>query len=171
MTDLLIRDVVCFTPIQRIEGDVLIEDGRVTEIGRVTGSSDNVVHGRKRWLWPGAIDGHVHFRDPGPTHKEDWTTGSTAAVAGGVTTVLEMPNTSPTTTTVKRLEEKRALASAKSLCNFGLFFGASTTNLDEVRRENKATGVCGRSDFHRSPRRTDSFRVHDESRCTWFACR
>ncbi|QDG51807.1 dihydroorotase [Persicimonas caeni] len=136
----VIRDVTIFTPDGRVEGDCLIENGRIAEIGEVTGTADTEIDGKGRWLWPGAIDGHVHFREPGPTYKEDWHTGSSAAVAGGVTTVFEMPNTKPTTTTVERLREKRALASEKTLCNFGLFFGAGPNNHDEIR---KAQGVPG----------------------------
>ncbi len=91
-------------------------------------------------LIPGLIDCHVHFRDPGSPEKEDWTTGSAAALAGGITTVLDMPNTNPATITVEALEAKRAVAKAKSLVNFGLFFGATKDNLDEIRR---AENICG----------------------------
>lgn len=136
----LIRNAVIFTPEGRVEGDCLVEDGRIVEVGQVTGEADRQIDADGRWLWPGAIDGHVHFREPGPTYKEDWQTGSSAAVAGGVTTVFEMPNTKPTTTTIERLNQKRALAGEKSVCNFGLFFGASTTNHDELR---KVQGVPG----------------------------
>ena len=89
---------------------------------------------------PGLIDAHVHFRDPGFPEKEDWASGSAAALAGGVTTVLEMPNTNPPTLTVEALEEKRKIAQQKSKVHFGLFFGASKTNLDEIRR---AENICG----------------------------
>ncbi len=136
----VIRDATIYTPEGVVEGDCLIEDGRIAEIGEVTGGADTEIDAGGLWLWPGAIDGHVHFREPGPTYKEDWTTGSSAAVAGGVTTVFEMPNTSPTTTTVGRLKEKRALASQKTVCNFGLFFGAGTQNHDQIH---KAQGVPG----------------------------
>lgn len=136
----IIRDARIFTPDGVVEGDCLIDAGRIAEIGDVTGGAEQSVDADGAWLWPGAIDGHVHFRQPGPTHKEDWTTGSRAAVSGGVTTVFEMPNTSPTTTTVERLDEKRAIAGESSLCNFGLFFGAGTDNHDEIR---KAAGVPG----------------------------
>jgi dihydroorotase len=136
----VIRDAVIFTPEGRVEGDCLVEDGRIVEVGEVGGSADTEIDAQGLWLWPGAIDGHVHFREPGPTYKEDWHTGSTAAVAGGVTCVFEMPNTSPTTTTVERLEQKRAIASEKSVCNFGLFFGAGPDNHAEIR---KARGVPG----------------------------
>lgn len=101
---------------------------------------DEVVDGTGKFLLPGAIDVHVHFRDPGSPEKEDWATGSAAALAGGVTTVLDMPNTNPATITVEALESKRALARAKSVVNFGLFFGATRENLDEMRR---AENICG----------------------------
>lgn len=91
-------------------------------------------------LIPGVIDVHVHFRDPGAPEKEDWESGSAAALAGGVTTVLDMPNTNPATVTVEALEAKRAIAKAKSKVGFGLFFGATRDNLDEIR---KAQNICG----------------------------
>jgi dihydroorotase len=136
----IIRDAKIFTPDGIVEGDCLIDAGRIAEVGGITGGADVTVDAGGRWLWPGAIDAHVHFRQPGPTHKEDWQTGSHAAVSGGVTSVFEMPNTRPTTTTVERLDEKRQLAGESSVCNFGLFFGAGTDNHDEIR---KVSGVPG----------------------------
>ncbi|MCK4883664.1 MAG: dihydroorotase, partial [Candidatus Diapherotrites archaeon] len=85
-------------------------------------------------LLPGMIDTHVHFRVPGGEHKEDWTTGSCAAAAGGVTTVLDMPNTNPPTTTVDRLKEKRDIASSKSIVDFGFHFGAEFGNSCEIEK-------------------------------------
>lgn len=79
---------------------------------------------------PGLIDAHVHLREPGYIHKEDFQTGTAAALAGGVTTVLDMPNTQPPTATPARLQEKVALAQAKALCDVGLFVGATSTALD-----------------------------------------
>ncbi len=102
--------------------------------------------GQGRFLIPGLIDPHVHFRDPGFREKEDWASGSAAALAGGVTLVLDMPNTNPPTTTVAALEEKRVRAQAASKVAFGLFFGATTgedgklANADEIRQ---AEGIVG----------------------------
>ncbi|MCB0064960.1 MAG: amidohydrolase family protein [Caldilineaceae bacterium] len=79
---------------------------------------------------PGLIDAHVHLREPGYTHKEDFFSGTVAALAGGVTTVLDMPNTQPPTATPERLREKVALAQAKAVCDVGLFVGATSTELD-----------------------------------------
>lgn len=136
-----IRGARIFTPQGRVEGDLLVEEGRIAEIGEVTSRAEREIDGRGCFLWPGAIDGHVHFREPGLIWKEDWTSGSQAAVAGGVTTVFDMPNTSPPTTTLERLEEKRALARAKSLCNFGLFFGAGLDNLEEIKEVRGVPGL------------------------------
>ena len=138
---LVFRDAVLFTPSGRVEGDLRVEDGRIAEIGSVSGSAAEEVPLEGRWLWPGAVDGHVHFRDPGAPHKETFETGSRAAVAGGVTTVFDMPNTKPTTTTVERLTEKRARAADVTRCNFGLFFGANPTNLDEANRAENVAGL------------------------------
>ncbi len=146
MCALQIRDVVYFGAEGRKTGDCLVNKGRILALGDVSSAFNSfdsleVVDGKGRWLWPGVIDGHVHFREPGSGYKEDWGTGSAAAVAGGVTSVLEMPNTSPPTTTLERLEEKRSLAAEQSLCNYGLFFGASPTNAQEYRQVEGVPGL------------------------------
>ncbi len=89
---------------------------------------------RGRLVIPGAIDEHVHFRDPGLTHKADMATESRAAVAGGVTSFIDMPNTNPVTVTVKAVEEKLKRAAEVSAANYGFFIGATNSNLDELKQ-------------------------------------
>jgi dihydroorotase len=138
---LVLRDAVIFTPDGRVEGDLRIEDGRIADIGKVSGARADDFACDGQWVWPGAVDGHVHFRDPGFPHKETFETGSAAAISGGVTTVFDMPNTMPTTTNLERLEEKREIARNKSHCNWGLFFGATTKNLDQARAAENIAGL------------------------------
>lgn len=91
---------------------------------------------------PGLIDAHVHLRDPGQTHKEDLTTGTTAAIAGGFTTVLDMPNNAEPITSIEKLEEKRKLASQKALCDIGFHYGSLGDNLETFDEASKlATGL------------------------------
>lgn len=85
----------------------------------------------KTMTLPGLIDPHVHFRDPGQTHKEDFLTGTSAALAGGFTTVLDMPNNLESVTTLKRLEEKMAIAKTKTACDLGFHFGSLGDNFEE----------------------------------------
>ncbi len=99
-----------------------IENGRIVKIAK-TLDGDKVRRFGSKAILPGAIDAHVHFREPGMTKKEDFRSGSLAAINGGVTCVFDMPNTIPETTTVAAVKEKRKLASAKSLVDFGLFAG------------------------------------------------
>ena len=99
-----------------------IENGKIVKLAKSL-EGDKIRRFGNRAILPGAIDAHVHFREPGMTHKEDFGTGSLAALNGGVTCVFDMPNTVPATTTVETLREKRALASSKSLVDFGLFAG------------------------------------------------
>ncbi len=99
-----------------------IENGRIAKIAKAL-DGDKVFSFGSRIVLPGAIDCHVHFRDPGMTHKENWGTGSLAAACGGVTCVLDMPNTKPETTTLSALRDKRRVASSSSLVDFGLFAG------------------------------------------------
>ena len=101
-----------------------------------------IIDGSNRYLLPGVIDDQVHFREPGLTHKADIYSESKAAVAGGITSFMEMPNTVPNTLTQELLEQKFYIASQKSLANFSFFMGASNNNLPEVLKTNPKT-VCG----------------------------
>jgi dihydroorotase len=115
--------------------DVLLEGGLIRRIGRQAASAHlRVIDGSGKFLLPGLIDGQVHFREPGLTHKADFASESRAAVAGGVTSFLDMPNTVPNTLTLELLEEKYRLAAEKSVANFGFFLGVNGDNLDEVIR-------------------------------------
>ena len=97
------------------------------------GAASMVIDAAGRLLLPGVIDTHVHFRDPGLTHKADMATESRAAVAGGVTSFIDMPNTRPATTTMAEVEAKLARATEVSVANYGFFIGATADNLDELR--------------------------------------
>jgi dihydroorotase len=113
--------------------DLLIANGLIEKIGsQSTGPDMTVIDGTGKYLLPGIIDGQVHFRDPGLTHKGDMRTESRAAAAGGVTSFIDMPNTVPNVLTMEILQEKYRLASEKSLINFGFFLGVNGDNIDEV---------------------------------------
>jgi dihydroorotase len=113
--------------------DVLLADGFIKQIGNIAIKSNyNVIDGTGKHLFPGIIDGQVHFRDPGLTHKGDLYTESKAAIAGGVTSFIDMPNTVPNILTVKSLQKKYELASKKSLANYSFFLGVNGDNIDDV---------------------------------------
>lgn len=113
--------------------DVLIQGERIQKIGSIPAQDEyQLVDGRGKYLLPGVIDGQVHFRDPGLTHKADLTSESKAAIAGGVTSFIEMPNTRPNTLTLELWADKYELASTKSLANYGFLLGITADNLDEV---------------------------------------
>jgi len=114
--------------------DVLVENGKISKIGEniIANADDQIIDGTGKYLLPGIIDGQVHFRDPGLTHKADMATESRAAVAGGVTSFMDMPNTQPNVLTLELLKEKYQLAATKSLANYGFFMGINMDNLDEV---------------------------------------
>lgn len=100
------------------------------------------IDAKGKWLIPGVIDDQVHFREPGLTHKGNIFSESRAAVAGGITSFMEMPNTMPLTTTIEALEAKYALGAEKSLANYSFYMGATNTNLDELHKVDPAK-VCG----------------------------
>jgi dihydroorotase len=114
--------------------DVWIEDGIIQKIGQIADPNDDatVIDGTGKFLFPGIIDGQVHFREPGLTHKGDLYTESKAALAGGVTSFIDMPNTSPNVLSMDILNEKYRIASEQSLANFGFFLGVNGDNLNEV---------------------------------------
>lgn len=126
-------------------GSVRIKNGYIDRIAageNMDATGLEVVDAKDKFLIPGVIDDQVHFRDPGLTHKADIYTESRAAVAGGVTSFMEMPNTIPNTLTQELLEEKYKMASRKSLANYSFYMGASNDNLDEIVKTNPAN-VCG----------------------------
>ncbi|MBW2993327.1 amidohydrolase family protein [Candidatus Woesearchaeota archaeon] len=110
--------------------NIYIENGIIKGIGSLNISADKIIDVKEHFVIPGLIDSHVHFREPGLNHKEDWKTGSHAAAKGGVTTVLDMPNTKPPTFTLSDLNKKRELA-CKSVVNYGFHLGASAEDNSE----------------------------------------
>ena len=145
MTDLLLRGGTLINGGCCTEQDILIRNGRIENIAASLSPSANCkeldVSGK--WILPGLIDDQVHFREPGLTHKACIYTESQAAVAGGVTTYFEMPNVSPPTLDMERIEEKCAIAKRDSLANYAFFLGASNENIEAVKSANpeKIAGV------------------------------
>lgn len=126
--------------------DILIKNGRIEKIEtRITVDKKVIeIDGTGKFLLPGAIDDQVHFREPGLTHKANIYTEAKAAVAGGVTTFMEMPNTMPPAFTLQLLEEKYAIASQTSLANYSFYIGTSNENAEEALKVNeKKTDICG----------------------------
>jgi dihydroorotase len=147
MQNYLIRNISIVSDGHIQQGDVLIKSGRVDKVlPQIAQMSTDVVeiNGEGKFLLPGVIDDQVHFREPGLTHKATMYTESKAAVAGGVTSFMEMPNTVPPAFTQELLEDKYAIAARTSLANFSFYMGTSNDNADEVLRTNsKKNQVCG----------------------------
>ncbi len=146
MGNYLIKNTCIVTDNKKIFGDVLIKDKRIERIDSSIGTKGAVVEidGTNKYLLPGCIDDQVHFREPGLTHKANIHSEAKAAVAGGVTSFMEMPNTNPPTFTQALLEEKYAIAKRTSLANYSFFMGTANDNLEEVLQTNKKKKeVCG----------------------------
>ena len=141
MSSVLIVDARIVNEGRVAEGDVLVRDGRIAAIGADLGSAraDRVIEARGRWLLPGLIDDQVHFREPGMEHKADIATESAAAVAGGVTSFFEMPNTKPPTLSRDALEDKYGRAAGRATANYAFYMGAAHDNLDELAALEPAT--------------------------------
>lgn len=121
-----------------INGSIVIADDIIEDVGAMQtepdDSFDEVIDAEGGYVLPGIIDEHVHFREPGMTHKADIESETRAAAAGGVTSYFDMPNTNPQTTTIQALEDKYALAATKSHVNYAFFIGATNDNIDELLR-------------------------------------
>jgi dihydroorotase len=125
------------------ETDILIEKGKISKIAKqISMPNARVLDAKGNFVLPGIIDDQVHFREPGLTHKATIATESRAAVAGGVTSFMEMPNVNPTTTTQTLLAEKYQIGANSSLANYSFYMGVTNDNYDEVMRTN-AENVCG----------------------------
>lgn len=131
--DFEIKDIVVVNEGEVFLGSVVVENGIISKITKFQQSISKKDLKEKLFLLPGVIDDHVHMRDPGLTHKADMETETRAAAAGGVTTVLDMPNVSPQTTTLSLLEERYKIAANKCHVNYGFFLGATNDNLQEIR--------------------------------------
>src|SRR3989304_385871 len=156
----LIKNAAVVNEGEIYKADVLIEDGKIsnitrhqlplttlparsyTQAGHSSPPPTHIIDATGKYLFPEIIDDQVHFREPGLTHKADIYTETKAAVAGGVTSYMEMPNTVPNTLTQELLEEKYKRASEVSLANYSFFMGASNENIEEVLKTNPRN-VCG----------------------------
>jgi dihydroorotase len=133
MASILIQNVSIVNEGSIVTTNIRLSNGIIKEIGNIkVTAKDRVVDGTGKHLIPGIIDCQVHFRDPGLTHKGDLYTESKAAIAGGVTSFIDMPNTIPNTLTVEQLNEKYSIASKKSLANYAFFLGVNGDNIDEI---------------------------------------
>ena len=140
MSTTIIRNSTIVNEGKTFQADLLIEGeliSKIGEIGEVSGASE--IDATGKILFPGVIDGQVHFRDPGLTHKADLYTESKAAIAGGTTSFIDMPNTVPNVLSMDLLEQKYEIANGKSMANYGFWLGVNADNLDEVL----ATDVSG----------------------------
>ena len=125
------------------EGDLLINEGRIETISSTLDKSGaEIIDAAGAWLLPGMIDDQVHFREPGVTHKGDIATESKAALAGGITSFMEMPNTNPQTVTLQALEDKFELAAGRAWGNYAFYLGGTNDNIEEIRRL-KPNQTCG----------------------------
>lgn len=143
MTSILIKNAQIVNEGSITATDVLVKDGRIAQIGEnLTADADQTIDATGLHLLPGVIDDQVHFREPGLTHKANIETEARAAVAGGTTSFMEMPNTVPNAVTQELLADKYVIAAETSLANYSFYMGATNDNLAEVLLTNPNT-VCG----------------------------
>ena len=148
MNPILIKNASIINEGSSFKGHVLCENGKIARIFRNGGppvqteSSAVVIEAGNLVMIPGVIDDQVHFREPGLTHKGDISSESKAAVAGGITSYMEMPNTIPPTITNVLLKDKIEMAAGKSWANFSFYLGASNDNINELMEADPLT-VCG----------------------------
>jgi dihydroorotase len=143
MSSLLIVNANLVNEGQITAHDVLIHNGRIQAIGNnLSAPGVKVLDAKERYLMPGMIDDQVHFREPGLTHKGDMATESGAAVAGGITSFMDMPNTIPNTLTTEILNEKKQLAAGRSTANYAFYLGASNDNIEAIKALNPRD-ACG----------------------------
>ena len=162
--NLLVQNAMMVLPDGIVEGDLRVANGRIKTIapqgGLVPQNGEHVIDGVGLHLLPGAIDPHVHFRDPGNPEKEDLESGSRAAVAGGITGFLDMPNTVPNATNRVQLEAKIAVAGQKAVNHHGFFIGATNDNVADMQSVEGMDGVCGIKIFMGSS--TGDLLVHEQ---------
>ena len=145
MSSLLIVNATVVNEGERFPADIYCENGRIEEVGAALThrQADKTIDAKGKLVLPGMIDDQVHFREPGLTQKGDMATESRAAVAGGITSFMEMPNVNPPTTNLQALEDKYTRAAGRAAANYAFYLGATNDNLEEIRRlpKNVACGI------------------------------
>ena len=143
MGTIIIKNGLIVNEGQTVEGDLSVSDGRIDKIGGIIEATNaEEIDASGCYVLPGVIDDQVHFREPGLTHKAELFTESRAAIAGGTTSFMDMPNVKPASLTQELLEARYQLAAEKSLANYSFFMGASNENLEEVLKTD-GKQICG----------------------------
>ena len=144
MLDLIIKNGICYIDGKLKKADIGIKNSKISEIGSLENKKSREVFDAKNLtVLPGCIDTQVHFREPGSTDAEDLNSGSRAAIAGGITSVFEMPNTNPPTSSKKEFSNKLKLAKDRMYCNYAFYFGATPENYKELSELKDLEGCCG----------------------------
>ena len=142
--DLIGKNGSYVTHKKTIKGDIAIHKGKIYRVGNIFDlKASKTIDARGLHILPGAIDTQVHFREPGNTDKEDLKSGSRAAVAGGITTVFDMPNNNPSMSTKTLFKKKLNGAKNRMFCNYAFYFGAEKNNTTEIKKMEKEVGCCG----------------------------
>ncbi len=140
---LIIKNGSCYIGGKFQNTDVALSGGKIKKIGKITLNNTKVIDASGKIVLPGVIDTQVHFREPGANDAENLESGSRAAIAGGVTSVFEMPNTNPPTSTFKEFNNKLSAAKNRMFCNYAFYFGATPNNMKELASVNTLEGCCG----------------------------
>ena len=143
MLDLIIKNGSCYIDKDLKDQDIAIKDGKIIKIGKIDNEAKEVFDAKELTVLPGCIDTQTHFREPGSTDTEDLHSGSRAAIAGGITSVFEMPNTNPPTSTKVEFQRKLDLAKNRMYCNYAFYFGATADNGNELADLENLEGCCG----------------------------
>jgi dihydroorotase len=143
MTDLIIKNGNCFIDDNLVSTDIAIKDKKIVKIGKNLTDAKEIIDASGLTVLPGCIDTQTHFREPGSTDTEDLHSGSRAAIAGGITSVFEMPNTNPPTSNMKEFQRKLDLAKNRMYCNYAFYFGATADNANDLASLEGLEGCCG----------------------------
>jgi len=143
MLDLIIKNGACYINGELIHQEIGIKDAKIVEIGNIKTDSKDLLDVKGLTVLPGCIDTQVHFREPGATDSEDLNSGSKAAILGGITSVFEMPNTNPPTSSKIEFSKKLKLAKSRMYCNYAFYFGATSNNYNELTDLKNLEGCCG----------------------------
>ena len=143
MLDLIIKNGKCYVDEQLKDVNIGVKDGKIQKIGQITEDAKDTIDATGLIVLPGCMDTQTHFREPGSTDTEDLHSGSRAAIVGGITSVFEMPNTNPPTSTKKEFQRKLDLAKNRMYCNYAFYFGATADNANELADLKNLEGCCG----------------------------